>query len=337
MHLTATAIYFFAVADMLAAAASASAATLIVGPGQRYTSIAVAIAASHDGDTVEVLAGTYVNESAEITTKITLTAVGGMVRMMSTGFIPNEKGILITDTNVTINGFEFTGARVTEADGGNGAGIRYQGGRLTINNCYFVNNQNGILGNPDPSGTVTITNSEFYHNGAASGASAGYTHNIYIGQIARFDIENSYSHDASVGHEVKSRAMVNIINHNRIVDGPTGTASYSIDLPNGGVATITNNQIEQGPASQNPIIISIGEEGPYANSALTLKGNLIENDLNSSEAIGIVNDTTAVARIINTSTYGLPTAQFSLGPADVSGTIMLAREPPISTAHPWAH
>jgi hypothetical protein len=144
------------------------------------------------------------------------------------------------------------------------------------------------------------------------------------------------THDASVGHEVKSRALVNIINHNRIVDGPTGTASYSIDLPNGGIATITNNQIEQGPASQNPIIISIGEEGPYAMSTLALKGNLIENDLSSYEVVGVRNDSAAIAQITNTRTYRLPTAEFSSGPADVSGTTVLLTEPAISSAHPWA-
>ena len=330
-------IYCVAVAAFIAAVTShASAATLTVGPGQTYTTLAAAIAATHDGDTVNVLAGTYVNDFAEIHSKITLNAVGGRVKLQATAFIPNQKAILITDTDTTINGFTFIGARVTQASGGNGAGIRYQGGNLTLNKCYFASNQNGILAAPDPAGTITITASEFYRNGAASGPTAGYTHNIYIGEIAKLDIENSYVHGANVGHEIKSRALVTIINNSRVVDGPTGTASYSIDLPNGGAATLTNNQIEQGPASQNPIIVTFGEEGGvYANSALTMTGNLIENDLNSGSVVGVRNATTVTAQIGSTRLYGIPPGVFTSGPASVSGTQTLATEPAISTRHPW--
>ena len=60
---------------------------------------------------------------------------------------------------------------------------------------------------------------------------------IYISAaIASFSITNSYIHDAVVGHEVKSRAANNIITGNRIFDN-NGSASYSIDMPNGGNAT----------------------------------------------------------------------------------------------------
>ena len=100
---------------------------------------------------------------------------------------------------------------------------------------------------------------------------AGSTHNIYVGAIADFSITNSYVHDANVGHEIKSRAANNTITNDRIFDNAS-TASYSIDLPNGGDATITNNVIEQGPNSQNPAIIAYGEEGhsnPGATVAMT--------------------------------------------------------------------
>ena len=194
----------------------ALAASLTVGPGQQYTTIAAAVAASHDGDAITVLAGTYVkNDYAEINTKIMLTAAGGAVNMVSQGYIPNGKGILITDTDVTITGFSFTGAQVTSGNGGNGAGIRYQGGNLVLNNCYFANNQNGLLSNPDPTGTITVNSTEFYHNGVSTGSSAGYTHNIYVGDIAKFDAEKSYFHGANVGHEIKSRAVITIVNNSQ--------------------------------------------------------------------------------------------------------------------------
>jgi pectin methylesterase-like acyl-CoA thioesterase len=50
--------------------------TLTVGQGKQFATIAAAIAASRDGDLVAIDAGTYTNDFATITTKITLQGVG---------------------------------------------------------------------------------------------------------------------------------------------------------------------------------------------------------------------------------------------------------------------
>src|SRR4030095_452283 len=119
-----------------------------------------------------------------------------------------------------------------------------------------------------------------------------------VGQIATFQITKSYIHDAVVGHEIKSRAVNNIIVNNRIVDG-NGTASYSIDLPNGGAATIQNNIIEQGPDSENPVIITYAVETstPYSNSELIISGNTIINHKISPSVLGLFNYSSIVAQI----------------------------------------
>jgi hypothetical protein len=88
---------------------------------------------------------------------------------------PDGKAILTEGapgSDVKIDGFAFTGAVVPD---GNGAGIRYEGGSLTITNSHFHGNQNGILGAADPNGTITISQSEFDHNGVDG---SGQTHNI---------------------------------------------------------------------------------------------------------------------------------------------------------------
>src|SRR4051794_24706173 len=133
-----------------------------VGIGKQYSTIPGAIAAAQDGDTIQVDAGTYSNQYAHITKNITLEGVGGKVKMTSTGLIPNGKGILITDGNVTINNFEFSGAKVADR---NGAGIRHQTGNLTLSNTGFFNNEDGVLTNNPGVGSVTINNSEFGNNG----------------------------------------------------------------------------------------------------------------------------------------------------------------------------
>src|ERR1700751_2718735 len=164
-------------------------ATLTVGSGQQYKTISAAINASHDGDVIQVQAGTYNDDFANINTKITLQGVGGMVKVTSDEWVSNDKGYFVVNNDVTIDHFEFTGAT---GSAGNAAGIRYQAGNLTVTNSYFHDNQNGILANPNATGTITIDNSEFAHNGTGD----GYTHNLYVGDIAKLTITDSYLHDA---------------------------------------------------------------------------------------------------------------------------------------------
>jgi hypothetical protein len=317
-------------------AAQGSAATLTVGPGKTYATVAAGIAAAQDGDTVAVDAGTYQNDYAEIGKAITLTAVGGMVDMRSSGNIPNRKAILITDADITIVGFHFSGAKVTDADGGNGAGIRYQKGNLKIEGCYFTDNQDGILGVGDGTGTVTVTKSEFFQNGAPTGPSAGLTHNLYLGGLANLTVEDSYFHGARVGHEFKSRAKQTIIRNSRFADGPTGNSSYSIDLPNGGDAMITGSQIEQGPMSQNPAMIAFGEEGNlHPGSKLTIENSLIANQLKSPSAFGVWNQTPMPVHIVGSKVFGLTLDSLFHGPANLNGVTYVTAEPEISTKHPW--
>ena len=71
---------------------------------------------------------------------------------------------------------------------------------------------------------------------------------------------SSYFHNTKVGHHIKSRASRTVIDGNRIVDGTNGTASYNIDVPNGGTVLINDNDIVQGAASQNPALVHFGGE-----------------------------------------------------------------------------
>lgn len=302
--------------------------TLTVGTGLQFETIHAAVAASQDGDVVQVQAGTYVNDFAAINTNITLEGVGGMVHLLATEAPSDGKAILTTSADVTIKNFEFSGAAVAD---GNGAGIRHQAGDLVVENAYFHDNQEGLLAN-DSDGTITIRNSEFASNGTGD----GYTHNLYVGHIAALTVEDSYFHDAIIGHEIKSRASETTITGSRIADGD-GTASYSIDLPNGGVATLTGNTIEQGAHSDNPAIIHFGGEGnDYAGSSLTVADNMVVNNLDSDSARLLVNDTGVTAEVHGNSVFGLSVAQIASGLAEVSGSVALALQPLLDLSHPWS-
>jgi hypothetical protein len=276
-----------------------------------------------------VEAGTYTNDFATINTAITIEGVGGMVHLVATVAPPDGKAILTTNTDCTLDSIEFSGAVVPD---GNGAGIRYQGGNLVIDNCYFHGNQEGLLAASDPTGTITINNSEF----AGNGSGTGYTHNLYVNEIQTLTINNSYFHDAVVGHEIKSRAATTIIENSRIAEGTNGTGSYDIDLPNGGTAIIRNNVIEKGPNSQNSNMIAFGEEGAYTGSALTVTGNTAINDHGGGTTM-VWNDTGTPAVISGNTAYGLTSGQIVNGPAASGDNTLLALslEPAFDTSHPF--
>ncbi len=303
---------------------------LTVGTGEQYATISSAVAASRDGDVLEVKAGTYTNDFSTINTKITIEGIGGMVHLVATVAPPDGKAIMTINTDATIDHLEFSGAVVAS---NNGAGIRYQGGNLTLTNDYFHNNQNGLLGGIPSTGagtgSITISNTEFANNGAGD----GYSHNLYVGDIASLNVNNSYFTGAIVGHEIKSRAESTTITNSRIQDGPTGTASYSIDLPNGGKAVITNNVIEKGPNSQNGNFIETGVEGGvHANSSLTLTGNTILNDKGSAR---LDNNADGEATTISgNALWNLSTSQIVSGPATVAGNTTLSSEPALNTSSP---
>ena len=262
------------VAACALAACSAWAARLEVGPGLPYTTIAQAARAARDGDTVEVRAGDYRADVAVWTqSKLTVRAVGGRVRLIANGASAERKAIwVVRGGDIRIEGFDFSGARVADR---NGAGIRFETGRLTVVNSSFVDNENGILTANNSKAELVIERSAFRLNGTGD----GYSHNLYVGRIAKLTVTDTSFTDARVGHLLKSRAALNEIHRNRFVDTNTGTSSYELEFPNGGVARVTLNVIRQGPRTQNPIMVSYGAEGyPWPSNQLVLQDNTLIDD-----------------------------------------------------------
>ena len=233
---------------------------LTVGVGKQYAKPSQANVVARDGDTVLIDAGTYTDDfAAWYQNNLTLKGVGGKAHMRrsNTGVIPNGKAIwTIGGNNVTVDGIEFSNAKVPDL---NGAGIRAEGGDLTILNSYFHDNENGILSAHNPESDIVIKNSEFDRNGVGG---SGGIHNIYIGGIASFTLEDSYIHAAvDQGQMVKSRAKKNFILYNRIT-GEQSNESYEIDLSNGGESYIIGNIIQKSPnAANRSAMISYAAEG----------------------------------------------------------------------------
>ncbi len=116
-------------------------ATLTVGAGGAYTTIAAAVAAANAGDTILINKGTYVANDVRLSKDITIKAAGnGPVVVKESGHV--MKGLFIAGTtgntpDVTIEGLTLEGANATPRDGSNGAGIRYQSGRSHADRGYY--------------------------------------------------------------------------------------------------------------------------------------------------------------------------------------------------------
>ncbi|HNK84389.1 MAG TPA: T9SS type A sorting domain-containing protein, partial [Flavobacteriales bacterium] len=210
---------------------------------------------------------------------LVLRGVGGFAHLESNGLSWGDKAIwVIQGNNCTVEWIEFSECQVPDH---NGAGIRLEGLNLTVRHCWFHHNENGILcGEYHPS-TVRIEHSEFGHHGFGD----GYSHNLYIGNIDSLIFRYNYSHHADVGHELKSRAWVNVIEYNRFSNEDDGTASREIDLPNGGQAYLIGNVIQQGLQSQNSNLVGFGMEGlinPGPQELYAVNNTLVNEKVNGS-------------------------------------------------------
>jgi hypothetical protein len=323
--LRAAALLFF-----MFSAAPVLAATpheiLRVGPGKPFALPSLAAQHAQDGDTVEIDAGVYDHDVATWKqNNLVIRAVNGRAHLRAAGANAEGKAIwVIKGNNVSVENIEFSGATVPD---GNGAGIRIEGAGLILRHCFFHDNQNGILGGVKD-GDVLVEYSEFARNGAGD----GQTHNIYISQGKRFTLRYSYSHLARVGHNVKSRAQENLILYNRIMDEALGTASYAIDLPNGGLSFIIGNEIQQGPNTENSTIVSYGAEGlNNAESNLYFVNNTVVNDRPQGGRFLFVKPGSSTVRIVNNLFIGkaqieAATAQMANNVFDESGREILDRE-----------
>lgn len=261
--------------------AAAWAATLTVGPGMAYARPCQAFAAARSGDTVEIEAGLYPGEVCRITPNfLTIRGMRGRARIDAQGRGAEGKGAwIIAGNDVTVDNVEIYNTRVSDK---NGAALRIEGNNFTLKNSFLHDNENGVLTGASPTSRIVIENSEFGHNGDGS----GQTHNIYVGDVASLTFRFNYSHDANIGHNLKSRARINTIAYNRFSSqapgekGSTaaGRPSFEIDLPNAGTAYVLGNVIEQPADNDNNTMLAYGNEASGANDVLYVVNNTFIND-----------------------------------------------------------
>ncbi len=197
-----------------------------------HRSIARAVAASEHGDTIRILPGTY--SAVDVSIPHDLTIEGGVIitadMQVAKGFLVPLGGTAVTVRNVT-----FEGARSPDL---NGAGIRFEGSSLVVEDATFRDNENGILATGDEAGMVSVSRSLFENSGHGD----GYSHGLYLSSGKSLTVRDSRFVGTKVGHHVKSLASMTGVIGNTF-DDAGGETSYVVDATAGGRLIIMRNEI----------------------------------------------------------------------------------------------
>ena len=255
--------------------AAESKVTMVVGPGERVATITEAARLARDGEVIEIRSGNYHGQPAIWTQdNLLIRGTGKRPIMIADGQSAEGKATwVVRGGNIRIENIDFRGARATD---GNGAGIRFEKGRLSIHACRFADNEMGILTANSSDLSLEVSDSEF----SDAPRHAGPLHHfLYVGAIGNFVLRGSRFHDGYLGHLVKSRARENHVLYNMLADGEAGRSSYELEFPNGGIAYVIGNVIAQSAGTDNPTIVSYGAEGPrWPVNGLYLAHNTLIND-----------------------------------------------------------
>lgn len=245
---------------LLLAAGPAAARTLLVGPDQKLTRPSQAAAMAQDGDTVLIAPGAYYDCAQWRANDLTIAASGPGVVLTDTA-CAGKASFVISGADVTVRGITF--ARIRVADH-NGAGIRAEGGNLTVEDCAFVNNQVAILATDRDAAVLRILRSRFSENGACEGKHCTTT--LMIGRRHGLEITDSRFLTPRAGVAISSQAGIVTLRGNQFVAAAaTGVAQFAVRGP----VVIADNTLDQ-PEGAAPALLLTGGAAP-----VTLRGNTL--------------------------------------------------------------
>lgn len=274
----------------------AQARTIYMGAGQEYKTLEEVEEGIREGDILEIVPGIYRDCGYFDVNNIVIRPKGwpkhtDKVRFQDVSC--GGKGIFVIDAdNVRIDSIEFVNAKVPDL---NGAGIRYDGNGLYVYDSYFYKNENGILtGDGNHQAEIIVSRSIFESNG-----SDGQSHGIYVNEASKLKVIDSKFLYTKIGHHIKSRAQYTEVIGSEIMDGEKGTASYAIDVSNGGSVLIENNIIQKGPLSDNRgTAICIACEGGFnPGETIIVRNNTFTNDTKKSGVVFLRNLTSVDEQI----------------------------------------
>jgi hypothetical protein len=214
------------------------------------------------------------------------------------------KGTFIVNASSRFADVAISGAKVPDM---NGAGIRWQGGDLTLERVKLTGNQNGLLGG---NGHLVMDDCDVLDNGAADGQS----HGIYIqGTALSATVRNSIFNGTKIGHHFKSRAAKSLVEDTVLGLDFLGTESCCVDLPDGGEAVIRRCQMRQGPKTDNNTMVKYFAElrATHAANSLLVQDCTMESRI--ANGIGLRNTHPTVVALLERVAFVGTFAQLATG------------------------
>lgn len=245
-----------------------------------------AIGAAKAGETVRIPAGEYDIADLRIRRSVRLVGEGEVVFFSSS---PTAKGLLnpLEGASLTVENITFRGARSPDL---NGAGIRHDGADLTVIDCAFIGNENGILYTGAPSGRIRIERSSFIDSGHGD----GYSHGVYVNEAASLVVTESRFSGTRIGHHLKSLARATHVSGSQF-DDTRGSASYALDVSAGGDVVFSGNTVIKSADADNPSIVNYELTRGGEAVALRIENNRI---LNRHPNARLLRNATSVAPVI---------------------------------------
>lgn len=188
-------------------------------------------------------------------------------------------------TNITIEGIVFKNCRTATADS---AGIRYyEGASITVRNCVFQDNDNGITGGTQSS-TAVVEYCEFNHNGNTSASTSAPTHNMYI-YGGTFTLRYSWVHDPAQAQNFHIRAQNATLEYNWFARAASYEGDLMTDDDYSGGSAFTQTMVFRGnvvlegttQSNNSQIIAMYNDTGA---SGLTLQTHVLYNTFVGSDS-----------------------------------------------------
>ncbi len=254
----------------IAVAVLAIVATAAEGAPGNSAWLAEAINSAKSGAVIDIPAGDYDLTDFKIYRSMTLKGAADGKTVLRSAAV-TDKGVLVplTGVDLRIENITFAG---TKSWSRNGAGVRHEGRNLTVVNCRFIGNEDGILSTGDRNGVITIERSLFRDNGFGDGQS----HAIYVDGAALVDVKDSKFESTRIGHHLKSLADRTVVRNTTFDDGH-GRSSYAIDASRGGALIAENNVFVQASDAENYSVINYDLTRGGSADGVTLTGNKVVN------------------------------------------------------------
>ncbi len=251
--------------------AARAAATLCVQPGNVscYSSITAALAAAQNGDTIRVVAGTYI-EYVIITKTVTLQG-GWNAAFTARDPVVNVTTIRPPDSTFsvvhiqgpaspTLDGFTITGG----GGGNHGGGLRVTSSNAVVSNNVITGNTGYLLG-----GGVWV------QNGAPRLENNRIQNNVNDGQ-------GQTTYGGGVELEGTQATLVNNIIAGNVVSATGNGYGGGVDISGGGPVTLTNNTIFSNVVEVADPGTGYGGGVSIQSVTATLSSNVISNNVLSA-------------------------------------------------------